>query len=862
MAFGLSESLGRCDAFPLADLLLPSAEKVGCASGAELGFEGRRGQGAAPWDAQQAPFRAGQSPLARALRDVRDLLFKTSSEIAAASTRIEELMPSSKEAGWPTRIKPRGDANLELIDDRSLRHELRSVPATTTTSKDSSAGTYGGSVYTELFDCVSKINSAQELSNAALHVLGACRKLVVLLCHPMRISRHKNRLTLLLEILPLLAPTPKPTWPMCNPALAPVLAKCSLLLLHSVRDYLRAQSHSQLNILLTSCLTALLPPAVLPSAARTALYLVLLSLLTPHKGSHGTPVSAMVASVVFKNGLALVNLLVFDASEDSPAGQASAIALLGMILSFQPSDSSWTMELLLSGAVGRLAVPLAIQSPLSAPWLSELKPTARGGSRRATHFYESLVALLTQTVYFLVAQSACVGRGREQSAHALLTSDVLEHLSTAAFLDVTPEGPSSASREHLHDRLVLPTLRLISAACVVDRSNAAIVSLLTSFLLRSNERVSSMLRLCLDGLSNERVLPIPSRHLKRRRGQLASGVSRLTLSENLLACELLSHQVLMLLRLARSTRSDGKDITRGDYFVDRYVIGVVHAINSLADMLPRVSTSHVARFSEVVFEAVAKRSNAWRVMDQSVQQNGMMGADVDRPLDSKLVAADTIVHLVCVHGRRYDDARVDEAVWKDLAHVVSDIDTMAAEIATVRALSKAMALIAQESTSSKSLDASAQPTLGRITALVAWTLEFLHAVERARDLAETCAEMRLAAASSTMRDYEVVAVELLEHALVVLGCTLEVAHETRTASGLKLLTDRVPVLGSNDPGLTIVTDLQRVRFTIRPRNAYEIPYPRCTLVLVPGCPSSLLHTSWRRWRLTLPGGFPENLCNY
>jgi len=796
----LVESLGRCDAFPLADLLLPSAEKVGCASGTELGFEGRRGQGAAPWDAQQAPSR-----LADALRDVRNLLLDTSSKIVTASTRIEELMPSSKAASLPMIIEPRGDANLELVDVRTLRHELRSVPATTTTSKDTSAATDGGSVSTELVDCARALNSAKKLTHAALHVLGACRKLVVLLCHPMRISRHKNRLSLLLEeILPLLAPTPKPTWPMCNAALAPVLAKSSLLLLHSVRDYL---THSQLNILLTSCLTALLPPAVLPSAARTALYLVLLSLLTPHKGSHGTPVSDMVASVVFKNGLALVNLLVFDASEDSPAGQASAIALLGMILSFQPS---WTMELLLSGAVGRLAVPLAIQSPLSAPWLSALKPT---------HFYESLVALLTQTVTFLVAQSACVGRGREQNAQALLTSDVLEHLSTAAVLDVTPEGagadrPSSASREHLHDRLMLPTLRLISAACVVDRSNAAIVSLLTSFLLRSNERVSSMLRLCLDGLSNERVLPIPSRHLKRRRGELASGVSRLTLSDNLLACELLSHQVLMLLRLARSTRSDGKDITRGKYFVDRYVIGVVHAIDSLADMLPRVSTSHVARFSEVVFEAVAKRSHAWRMMDQSVQQDGMMGADVDRPLDSKLVAADTIVHMVCVHGRRHDDARVDEAVWKDLAHVVSDIDTMAAEIATVRALSKAMALIAQESTSSKSLDASAQPTLcptaspvpNRITALVAWTVEFLVAVERARD---TCAEMRLAAASSTMRDYEVVAVELLEHALVVLGCTLKVAHETRTASGPKLRTDRVPVLGSNDPGPTIVTVLQQ-----------------------------------------------------
>jgi len=810
----LVESLGRCDAFPLADLLLPSAEKVGCASGTELGFEGRRGQGAAPWDAQQAPSR-----LADALRDVRNLLLDTSSKIVTASTRIEELMPSSKAASLPMIIEPRGDANLELVDVRTLRHELRSVPATTTTSKDTSAATDGGSVSTELVDCARALNSAKKLTHAALHVLGACRKLVVLLCHPMRISRHKNRLSLLLEeILPLLAPTPKPTWPMCNAALAPVLAKISLLLLHSVRDYL---THSQLNILLTSCLTALLPPAVLPSAARTALYLVLLSLLTPHKGSHGTPVSDMVASVVFKNGLALVNLLVFDASEDSPAGQASAIALLGMILSFQPS---WTMELLLSGAVGRLAVPLAIQSPLSAPWLSALKPT---------HFYESLVALLTQTVTFLVAQSACVGRGREQNAQALLTSDVLEHLSTAAVLDVTPEGagadrPSSASREHLHDRLMLPTLRLISAACVVDRSNAAIVSLLTSFLLRSNERVSSMLRLCLDGLSNERVLPIPSRHLKRRRGELASGVSRLTLSENLLACELLSHQVLMLLRLARSTRSDGKDITRGKYFVDRYVIGVVHAIDSLADMLPRVSTSHVARFSEVVFEAVAKRSHAWRMMDQSVQQDGMMGADVDRPLDSKLVAADTIVHMVCVHGRRHDDARVDEAVWKDLAHVVSDIDTMAAEIATVRALSKAMALIAQESTSSKSLDASAQPTLcptaspvpNRITALVAWTVEFLVAVERARD---TCAEMRLAAASSTMRDYEVVAVELLEHALVVLGCTLQVAHETRTASGPKLRTDRVPVLGSNDPGPTIVTVLQQVRFPIRACNTCTCP---------------------------------------
>ena len=830
------ESLGRCDAFPLADLLLPSEKKVGSAFGTELGFERRRGQGVAPWDAPQAPSRAGQSPLARALGYVHALLSETSSKIATETTRIEELMPSSKAAGWPTVIKPRGDANLELVDVRKMRHELRSVLATTTASKDSSAATYGGSVSPGLVDCVSEINSAQELNYAALHVLEACRKLVVLLCTELSVQVDRRvvpRLALLLEILPLLAPTgpkvdqnagyraekvqaqkePKP----CNVALAPVLAKCSLLLLHCVGDYWRAQSHSQLNIILTSCLTALLPPAVLPSAARTALYMVLLSLLTPHKGSHGTPVSALVA----KKGLALINLLVFDACEDSPAGQASAIALLGMILSFQPSGSSWTMELLLSGAVRHLAEPLALQSPLSDPWLSALKPMARGGSRRATHFYASLVALLTQTVYFMVAQSACDGRGREQSAQALLTSDVLMHLSTAAFLDVTPEGagaerPSSASREYLHDRLMLPTLRLISAACIVHRSNDdAIVSLLNSFLLRSNERVSSV-------SSMLRVLPSPSRHRKRRRGELASGDSRLSSSENLLACELLSHQVLMLLRLARSTRSDAEHITTS---VRIYVIGVVHAIPSLAAMLPKVSKLHVTRFSEVVFEAVAKRSDASRMVDQSVQQGGMMGADADRPLDSKLVAADTIVHLVCVHSRRYDVARVDEAVWKDLAHVVSDIDTMAAEIATVRALSKAMALIAQDSTSCiASLNAAL------ITALVDWTLDFLKTVIHAR---ETCAEMLLAAARSTMRDYEAVAVELLEHALVVLDCTLKGAHEKRTASGLKLLTDRVPVLGSNDPGLTIVNVLQKVRFPIHPRKAYEIPHPRTPHLYLP-----------------------------
>ena len=183
------------------------------------------------------------------------------------------------------------------------------------------------------------------------------------------------------------------------------------------------------------------------------------------------------------------------------------------------------------------------------------------------------------------------------------------------------------------------------------------------------------------------------------------------------------------------------------------------------------------------------------------------------------------MHLVCVHSRRYDVARVDEAVWKDLAHVVSDIDTMAAEIATVRALSKAMALIAQDSTSCiASLNAAL------ITALVDWTLDFLKTVIHAR---ETCAEMLLAAARSTMRDYEAVAVELLEHALVVLDCTLKGAHETRTASGLRLLTDRVPVLGSNDPGLTIVNVLQKVRFPIHPRKAYEIPHPRTPHLYLP-----------------------------
>ena len=100
------------------------------------------------------------------------------------------------------------------------------------------------------------------------------------------------------------------------------------------------------------------------------------------------------------------------------------------------------------------------------------------------------------------------------SAAAFFATGALNNVTAAPFLDLIPqylEAPPLSPpppHAHFHARLVLPVLRLVSAACALESppspsaassssasssaASPATTALLASFLLRSDERVASM----------------------------------------------------------------------------------------------------------------------------------------------------------------------------------------------------------------------------------------------------------------------------------------------------------------------------------------------------------------------------------
>lgn len=763
-------SHGPQDALPLIAMLLPLRTAGAAAAPTTFGdaSSGYRHPNEQGLQDDDPPSAMRPSPLALALRAVHGVVAEATAAVAAADSLR---MPT---AGWPMVTLARGEASVELIDVKALHRDLDFGTDVAEAQPTSSALSSNAE---EVLRGAVATNSAQERMHAALHVLSSCRRVVLFIGLSAQIDRRfAPRLDLLLSTLYLLSPPAPPALPTSTTALAPVLATCCLALLRSLGDYWRVPSQSQLEVM-SACLAALLPPATMPATARTSLYLLLISLLEPLKAASGMAeiaaqyeeLAAKVYSLLSGSGSSLVDLLVFDASEGSPAGQIAALTLLGALLAFQPMDGSWTERLCRSGALRRLAAPLGLRSsPLSTALVTVLTERAPPpGAQSAIWFIESFTALLTQGVQVLVDPSSCHEHGREQARAMLSSSDVLIHLMAAAYLDlaIPTEEPlvsvladSLPPRAELLTRLVLPTLRLVGAACAVESSPSSVRALLASFLLRSEDRIEAMVA----------VLHLPAHHLRRGSSSClahsgaagAAGASRLR-SDELMACELLLQQLALLLRTTRcsalrtQTTADNSAPeelqTPTLEAVRRYMVSALHLIPSLACMLPVTSGSHAARLADAV-EAVVK--------------NGV-----------PLSAAFTAGNGAAPRGSSFGFAKAARSgVGLDTATACQSAgtETTEVELTLARTLCKAMAVIAYDQTSADSAEAmapcwparpqpafapdltraaaqvgGAPPPLGLVAALVSWALDYLLALDRAHATCAAVAHQRMISSLSS-----------------------------------------------------------------------------------------------------------------
>ena len=332
------------------------------------------------------------SPLALALRAVRDVIAEAEATRGHAMGTAEAHGISRDRMRSSTVTLARGEASVALIDVRALHRELcadaqtsAAAPAAATAAAAAAAaatagfnapgggdaaalggGSAGlsGAAAAALHAAVAT-NGAQERLHAALHVLSACRKLLLQLPLSAQLDgRLAPRLSLLQALLSLLSPPPPPAPPSTSADLAPTLATAALAQLRSLGRYWSMQSATQLE-LISSALSALLPPAELPAPARTPLYLLLLSLLMPFQAVRSTPglgpsyaeLASMLTSMLTRSGSALLSIASLDALEGTLGTQCAALSLLSTLLSFQPSGS-WTVQLCHSGLLSRLTAPL------------------------------------------------------------------------------------------------------------------------------------------------------------------------------------------------------------------------------------------------------------------------------------------------------------------------------------------------------------------------------------------------------------------------------------------------------------------------------------------------------------------------
>ena len=719
------------------------------------------------------------------------------------------------DSSWPMVTQARGSGVVELVDIRTLHQRLIGAAV-------SRAGRTEPNRQSSFLNAVA-LNSAQARLHAALHALASCRQLLGLLPVAAYADRRiAPRLSLLSSILSLLSPPQKAYPSRAVEELTPTLAIAALATLRSLGPRWRASSEVQLE-LLSLTLNALLPPMSLPNKARVPLYLTLLSLLAPCEAAHGMPalahvyyeLHARVHAVVSGNCGALLPLLCLDASEGPPAARAAAITLLAVLLPLQPfagaastprtaslhdsdighvraggvgvgSDALganagvWTSQLCGCGILGSLTSSFGrIDAPMVADVQSLL--TLVDPPRRAhasLWVYECTAALLLQVI-------RCSSAG----ALMLFSTGALNNLVSSLHLDLTASYLAQrrpheahnrgrvwmrddAARAALHQRLMLGTLRVVSAAAAAGLAvaPAATSALLTCFLLRDDARVAAMVA----------TLRAPIRSFTMATGG-ETGESTTFPSTELQVSSLLLQQLLMLLHgsttaasgsmttaavprtAAKELRARAGGSGRGAFAVSsatectprvlpaallrRYTASVLQLVPCLVWWLPAPGSSRAAYLADAVRDAVNMRPDSSR-------RGSVRYADTDdqaKPCDLETVA------------RTWGEHSAVAVLCRSLAviaHHSACVSPMLATGSIVDGATEPLSFSPDLSSTCSSV-IGATPPLGLVGTIIRWALDELHSIDRAHAACSAATRALPTMNASSLRSLHVVLSEEL-----------------------------------------------------------------------------------------------------
>ena len=433
-------------------------------------------------------------PLGSVLRTTRDAVASATATVTDAAGRAGAVIGSE----WPMVVHVRGHGTVELVDVRGL-HVALSTRAGDGSGLHDRSSTSTSAI---LLSAVAT-NCAQETLHGAMHALASLRQLLLLLPLASPADRRLGpRLDLLMEMLVALAPPPHPSPPSAIAPIAPTLASTSLLTLQSLGAFRRVRFSAQLD-LVGLALDALSPLAVLPDLARPHVYLLVVALLSQlHAAQQLLSCSrdrGELISIVSRHADCLLPLLSLDAAEGSPATQVAALALLSALLALQPSAyrvGAWTVQLCGSGLLNTLTASVAEPSmPLASELFALLNsPQPPPCTHAALWVLESIAGLIL----------SMIGPYGEQGAGGVVVqSGAISNLVASVSLDSIPAYLDGASvktfgggidemHAALHARLLLTTLRVVSSTAAVQQTSRGASTLLASFLLRSDERVASM----------------------------------------------------------------------------------------------------------------------------------------------------------------------------------------------------------------------------------------------------------------------------------------------------------------------------------------------------------------------------------